>query len=169
MRLLKRILYTLLLFLLVSYSFIVPKTNIFAEDVLPSLSIDSPASNSVLNTNLVVISGSFADVPNTGLLFTASDKSNVNYTNEKISDSDTNQTEWVIDGTNGTFTFTKELADGNHRLTIDITNKTNQTIVATKTKPLILLLKQDLILLVMELVLIFQILRGKKRILPMSL
>lgn len=133
MRLLKRILYTLLLFLLVSYSFIVSKTNIFAEDVLPSLSIDSPASNSVLNTNLVVISGSFADVPNTGLLFTASDKSNVNYTNEKISDSDTNQTEWVIDGTNGTFTFTKELADGNHRLTIDITNKTNQTIVATKT------------------------------------
>jgi hypothetical protein len=136
MKLLKGILYNLLIFLLVSYSFILPKTNIFAEGVLPSLNIDSPASNSVFKTNTVVISGSFADVPSTDLLFTASDKLKANYTNEKKSDSDTYQADWVItnNGTSGDFIFTtKELSDGNHFFTIEIKDKVNQTILTTAT------------------------------------
>lgn len=132
MRLLKRFGYSLLIFFLVFYPWIFPKTNIFAEGVLPTLSIDSPTAKTVLKTNTIDITGSFSNVPSTGVHFTASDKLNINFTNEKISDSVKNESEWVIDTATETFTFSKVLTDGNHHITIDISDD-NNNILATQT------------------------------------
>jgi hypothetical protein len=105
-----------------------PSTAVFsASGDPPSITIDSPKANTLLSTTAVVISGTYADTSTP--LLTASENSN------PISDSTTNASEWKItnNGTNGNWSFTKELSEGTHTITIQITDQSTNT---TNTTPI---------------------------------
>jgi hypothetical protein len=111
--------------LVVVLFFIFPNITVFASVTPPSITIDSPSDNTILNTTTVVISGTFTDASTP--LFTAIENAN------PISDSTNNATEWKItnNGTSGTWSFTKDLSEGTHTITVQLkdesTNTTNTT------------------------------------------
>lgn len=116
----QQILHSFLIILLVGVSiFSFPSTNVFsAIGDKPTISIGTPASNAVLNTTEVVLTGTYTDdnVTKEGLLFTAYENGII------LSDSITSADEWIIveNGTEKTWMFTTTLSEGIHDLSIEI-------------------------------------------------
>jgi hypothetical protein len=81
------------------------------------ITITSPMSNSLLGDTRIVLSGTYSNVRIKNLLLTASEAGN---SEVKISDSNTNTNDWVIDSSNKTWKFTKRLSDGSHNIKIEV-------------------------------------------------
>ncbi len=103
--------------------------NTLSPDVKPTISIQSPSQNSVINSKHVVIKGEYtADVPKTSLLFTVYDNGN------SISDSSAKEPDWLIDETAKTWTFsTSLLEEGDHNFLIEIKKKTTNNVATEST------------------------------------
>ncbi|WP_180960243.1 cytochrome c3 family protein [Neobacillus cucumis] len=97
----------------------------------PSITIDSPSPDAVVNKGDVTISGTYAadNITKTDLLFSASENGNV------ISDSSANQSDWTIDDTSTpkTWSFTNSsLQEGSHVISVEVKNTaTNDVSTAT--------------------------------------
>lgn len=99
----------------------------------PTINIESPATNVLLNKADVVVSGTYIDdnVQPSDLIFTAYDKAIATDPDVIISDSSTNAVDWNLSKSvpNGTWTFNKTLSEGIHILTIEIKEKTGTSFV----------------------------------------
>jgi len=108
---------TLAILLLMSTVLPYPSSNAFSASQ-PTITIDSPSSNAEVNTENIVISGSYsADDSKTDLLFTAYENGN------SFSDSLAQKADWTINetGTTKTWSFsTSSLAEGTHTISIKI-------------------------------------------------
>ncbi|MDP4085172.1 MAG: cytochrome c3 family protein [Bacillota bacterium] len=130
------------LIMLIASVFTFPSTVVFSAAGDPTITVNSPDPNTVLNPKDVVISGVFADTQQTpNPVFTADD--NLSTTNP-ISDSTKNPSDWVIDLANGTWSYkpsAKSLSDGTHSITISITDvgtaSTSITLIIDSKRPYI--------------------------------
>lgn len=99
----------------------------------PSITIDSPSADTLLNQTSVTVSGTYTEenVQSSDLVFTAYDKATLNETNVKISDSSTNPVDWTLSNSvpDGTWAFSKTLSEGTHILTIEIKELTGTAYV----------------------------------------
>jgi hypothetical protein len=148
MRLRKANFYSLLILLLLLASvFTLSNTVVFsAVGDPPTIVINSPTTDAILDNKIVEISGTYMDenVQPSGLIFTMYEITDGN--DVKISDSDMNSAEWKLSNSvpNGSWTFTKKLQEGIHFLKVEIkekpteTNKTTSSIAFTiDTRPYI--------------------------------